>query len=135
VARLEIVIPADLAVIRAVTEGILQLLRDKPGVTGHEVEIELALREALANAIRHGCRCDRTKFVECRVTYESTGDLLMVVRDPGAGFDFGSVPSPLEAANQLRASGRGIFLIRHLMDEVRFADGGREIRMRKRHRR
>jgi serine/threonine-protein kinase RsbW len=136
VARLKIVIPADLAVIRAVTEGIVQLLRGKPGVIGHEVEIALALREALANAIRHGCRCDRTKFVECLVTYQSTGDLLMVVRDPGPGFDVGSVPSPLEATNLLKAGGRGIFLIRHLMDEVRFADGGREIRMRmrKRHR-
>jgi serine/threonine-protein kinase RsbW len=73
--------------------------------------------------------------VECRVTYESTGNLLMVVRDPGPGFDVDSVPSPLEAAHRLRVGGRGIFLIRHLMDEVRFADGGREIRMRKRHRR
>ena len=45
-ARLEIVIPADLAVIRAVTEGVVPLLRDKPGVIGHEVGIELALREA-----------------------------------------------------------------------------------------
>jgi serine/threonine-protein kinase RsbW len=104
-------------------------------VVGDEVEIELALREALANAIRHGCRCDRTKSVACSVTHESTGDLLMIVRDPGAGFDVGGVPNPLEAANLRKAGGRGIFLIRHLMDEVRFADGGREIRMRKRHRR
>ena len=133
--RFEAVFPADLAVIRPVTEGILQLLRGNPGVAGHEVEIELALREALSNAIRHGCRCDRTKFVECRVTYESTGDLLIVVRDPGRGFDADDVPSPLDAVNLRKPNGRGIFLIRHLMDEVRFADGGREIRMRKRRRR
>ena len=130
-AQLDIVIPADLAVIRTVTDGVAQLLRQEPGSIGFEFEIALALQEALANAIRHGCQCDRTKRVECRVGYESTGDVLIVVRDPGPGFDLASVPSPLEDANVLRANGRGLFLINQLMDEVRFADGGREIRMRK----
>jgi serine/threonine-protein kinase RsbW len=132
--QLDIVIPGDPAVIPTVTDGVAQLLRHICGVIGHESEIELALEEALANAIRHGCQFDPTKLVECRVTYESPGDLLIVVRDPGPGFDVTSVPSPLEGTNVLRANGRGLFLINQLMDEVRFADGGREIQMRKRHR-
>ena len=126
-----IVMPGDPTLIRRVTAGVVQLLCDWPGVAGHEFEIELALQEALANAVRHGCRCDAAKLVECRVSCESTGGVLIVVRDPGPGFDVTSVANPLEDANVLRASGRGIFLINQLMDEVGFSDGGREIRMRK----
>jgi serine/threonine-protein kinase RsbW len=56
-----------------------------------------------------------------------------VVRDPGAGFDATAVPDPLAGENVLKSSGRGIFLINQLMDEVAFEDGGRELRMKKRH--
>ena len=115
------------------TEGVAEALRDKPGIAGHEFEIELALQEALANAIRHGCQGDPTKFIQCLVTYDDAGDVLIVVRDPGPGFEVAGVPNPLEGTNVLKGSGRGIFLINQLMDEVRFAEGGRELRMRKRH--
>ena len=106
-------------------------ISNKPGVVGHEFEIELALQEALANAIRHGCLGDPTKFIQCCVTYEIAGDVLIVVRDPGPGFDVTSVPNPLDGTNVLKGNGRGIFLINQMMDEVRFADGGRELYMRK----
>jgi anti-sigma regulatory factor (Ser/Thr protein kinase) len=129
--QFNIVIPADPAAIRTVTDGVLQALRNKPGVVRHEFEIELALQEALANAIRHGCQGDRTKFIQCCVTFEGAGDVLIVVRDPGPGFEVAGVPDPLEGANVLKGNGRGIFLINQLMDEVRFADGGRELHMRK----
>jgi anti-sigma regulatory factor (Ser/Thr protein kinase) len=130
--QFDMVIPADPGAIRAVTDGVAEALRNKPGVVGHEFEIELALQEALANAIRHGCQGDPTKFIQCVVTYEDPGDVLIVVRDPGPGFELAGVPNPLEGTNVLKGSGRGIFLINQLMDEVRFADGGRELHMRKR---
>jgi anti-sigma regulatory factor (Ser/Thr protein kinase) len=129
--QFNIVIPADPAAIRTVTDGVAEALRNKPGVVGHEFEIELALQEALANAIRHGCLGDPTKFIQCCVTYEMAGDVLIVVRDPGPGFDLTGVPNPLEGTNVLKGNGRGIFLINQMMDEVRFADGGRELHMRK----
>lgn len=132
ICQFNIVIPADPAGIETVTAGVAQALRGKPGVVGHEYEIDLALQEALANAIRHGCHGDPTKLVQCCVTYEDPGDVLIVVRDPGPGFDVNRVPSPLEGANVLETHGRGIFLMNQLMDEVRFADGGREVQMRKR---
>jgi anti-sigma regulatory factor (Ser/Thr protein kinase) len=132
--QFNIVIPADPVAIPTVTNGVLEALRNKPGVVGHEFEIELALEEALANAIVHGCQGDRTKFVQCCVAYEDTGDLLIVVRDPGPGFDLTGVPNPVDGTNVLKGSGRGIFLMNQLMDEVRFADGGRELHMRKGHR-
>jgi anti-sigma regulatory factor (Ser/Thr protein kinase) len=131
--QFNIVIPADPIAINTVTEGVAEALRDKAGIAGHEFEIELALQEALANAIRHGCQGDPTKFIQCLVTYDDTGDVLIVVRDPGPGFEVAGVPNPLEGTNVLKGSGRGIFLINQLMDEVRFAEGGRELRMRKRH--
>ena len=84
-------IPADPTLVHTVTNGVAQLLHGKPGVAGQEFEIELALQEALANAVRHGCRGDRTKFIECRITYEGTSEVCIVVRDPGPGFDVGSV--------------------------------------------
>jgi len=130
--QFNIVIPADPTAISTVTDGVAQALRNKPGVVGHEFEIELALQEALANAIRHGCQCDRTKSIQCCVTYDGAGDVLIVVRDPGPGFEVTDVPNPLEGTNLFKGSGRGIFLINQLMDEVRFADGGRELHMRKR---
>jgi anti-sigma regulatory factor (Ser/Thr protein kinase) len=58
-------------------------------------------------------------------------EVVIVVRDPGSGFDPGAIADPLDTANILKPSGRGIFLINELMDHVQFADGGREVRMRK----
>ncbi len=131
--QFNIVIPAEPSAIRTVTDGVAQALSNKPGVVGHEYEIELALQEALANAILHGCQGDPTKFIQCVVTSDDAGDVLIVVRDPGPGFEVADVPNPLEGTNLLKGSGRGILLINQLMDEVRFADGGRELHMRKRH--
>jgi serine/threonine-protein kinase RsbW len=94
--------------------------------------VELALDEALANAIRHGCKNDPTKQVRCIVTTGAGDEVVIVVRDPGPGFDATAVPNPLEGDNVLKGSGRGVFLINQLMDEVDFADGGRQLQMRKR---
>jgi serine/threonine-protein kinase RsbW len=96
------------------------------------MEVELALQEALANAIRHGCNGDPLRKVQCIVNCHTDGEVLIVVRDPGSGFDATRLPNPLTDENVLKASGRGIFLINQLMDEVAFEDGGRELRMRKR---
>jgi serine/threonine-protein kinase RsbW len=63
---------------------------------------------------------------------EASGEVLIVVRDPGSGFECSDVANPLAPENVLKSSGRGIFLINQLMDEVDFRDGGREVQMRKR---
>jgi len=130
--ELNLVIPAEPSAIRTVSEGVMAIVREKNCAPGREVEIEIALHEALANAIKHGCDNDPRKKIQCCVACDETGELLVVVRDPGPGFDVAAVPSPLTGAGVLRESGRGIFFINQFMDEVRFEDGGREIRMRKR---
>jgi anti-sigma regulatory factor (Ser/Thr protein kinase) len=124
-------IPADPRKIPMVTDGVMQVLQDKHWPEERIIQVELALQEALANAIRHGCQGDPSRQVQCVVTFAEHGEVLLVVRDPGTGFDAAAVPDPLEGENILKASGRGIFLINQLMDEVAFRDGGRELQMKK----
>jgi anti-sigma regulatory factor (Ser/Thr protein kinase) len=130
--QFDMTIPADPRAIPTVTDGVMQLLQDKEWSEERIIEVELALQEALANAIRHGCKGDSSRQVECIVNCDSNEEIVIVVRDPGTGFDATTVPDPLEGENVLKSSGRGIFLINQLMDEVAFKDGGRELQMRKR---
>jgi serine/threonine-protein kinase RsbW len=125
-------IPADPAAIATVTDGVTQVLQEKQWPEGDVIAVELALQEAVANAIRHGCNGDKSKQLQCSVACSESGEVMITVRDPGSGFDPTAVPNPLDPQNMLKSSGRGIFLISGLMDEVQYADGGRELQMKKR---
>ena len=130
--QLDLTVPADPSAIPQVAEGVTAVLREKGWQEQDVIAVELSVQEAMANAIRHGCHNDRTKKIECCVMVESNGDVVIVVRDPGSGFDAAAVPDPLKSENLFKASGRGVFLINTLMDHVDYADGGREVQMRKR---
>jgi len=130
--RLNMVIPADTAAASSVCDGVMQVVREMKLARGKEFEVEIALREALANAIEHGCQGDPGKSIQCCVAADESGDVVIVVRDPGPGFDVAQIPDPRLGPNLLREGGRGIHLINEFMDEVRFAEDGREIQMRKR---
>lgn len=130
--QLNLTVPAVYGSIQKVSEGVTQILQGKGWSEEEIIKVDLALQEALANGIRHGCKEDASKFIQCIVTSDASGELTIVVRDPGPGFDPKAVPDPLKADNLLKSSGRGVFLINQLMDEVAFADGGREVQMRKR---
>lgn len=81
--------------------------------------ILVAVTEAVNNAILHGNASDPTKHV--RVCLQTTSRLVTIrVNDEGPGFNVSSLPNPLEEANLLKEHGRGVFLIRSLMDDVRF---------------
>ncbi|MGD0157560.1 MAG: ATP-binding protein [Terracidiphilus sp.] len=81
--------------------------------------IGMAVREATINAVLHGNEYDPARKID--VALENTGkDLVFVIADEGHGFNPEDVPDPLAAENLLRGTGRGIFLIRSLMDEVHF---------------
>jgi anti-sigma regulatory factor (Ser/Thr protein kinase) len=127
-------IPADPHAIPTLTDGVVHVLQEKGWPDGDVMAVELALQEAVANAIRHGCGGDRTKQLECSVSCNAAGEVVITVRDQGKGFDPAAVADPLDPANVLKPSGRGIFLINGLMDEVQFADSGREVQMTKRRR-
>jgi anti-sigma regulatory factor (Ser/Thr protein kinase) len=124
-------IPADPAAIPTVTDGVTHVLQEQGWAESDIMAVELALQEAVANAIRHGCKGDASKSLECSVSCDEAGEIVITVRDPGKGFDLATVPNPLDPENLLKPSGRGIFLISGLMDDVQFADGGRQLRMRK----
>jgi anti-sigma regulatory factor (Ser/Thr protein kinase) len=130
--QFNMVIPADPRSIATVTDGVTELLRERQWTEAEIMGVELAVQEAVANAIRHGCGNDPSKQIQCILTCSDTGDVTVVVRDPGAGFDTQVVADPLHPENVLKTGGRGIFLINQLMDEVGFSDGGRELQMRKR---
>jgi len=106
----------------------------KAGFDEEETDrIAMSVREATVNAVLHGNQYDPKKRVT--VAFELTPESLSVsVRDEGKGLDPGSVPDPLAPENLLKQSGRGIFLIRAFMDEVRFRsmDPGTEITLIKR---
>lgn len=96
--------------------------------------VDLAVREAVANAIKHGNRQEPDKRVE--IDLELTDEELVVrVRDEGEGFDPERVTDPLAPENRLRPNGRGIFYMQRLMDEINyeFQPGrGTELTLKKR---
>jgi serine/threonine-protein kinase RsbW len=97
-------------------------------------DIRVAVDESVVNAITHGNRLDETKRVTLEVVL--LPDALEVrIHDQGVGFDPASVADPLAAENLLRSGGRGILLMRSLMDEVRYshsASGGTQMTLLKR---
>jgi len=96
--------------------------------------IDVAVREAVANAIKHGNRQDPTKKVQVDLVLEGE-DLIVRVEDQGEGFDPGDLTSPLDPANLLRPNGRGIFYMRSFMDQVEVyprSEGGTVVTLRKR---
>ena len=97
----------------------------------NNVEIELSLREALVNAIVHGNKEDPHKLVHVRCRCAADGGVSVTVEDEGSGFEPDAVPDPTSPDNRLRTHGRGIYLIRTLMDEVCFEQGGSIVHMRK----
>lgn len=96
--------------------------------------IEMAVREAITNAMVHGNKEDETKTIE--VTFNCLEHALEIeVKDEGEGFDPAGVPDPTDPANILKTSGRGIFLMRSFMDDVEWSmrpEGGTTVRMVKR---
>lgn len=96
--------------------------------------VDMAVREAIANAVIHGNKLDEDKFVTISVA-SSPDSLEIKVRDQGQGFDPGTLSDPTEEENIMKTSGRGIFFMRNFMDEVDWSvhpEGGTAVRMIKR---
>jgi serine/threonine-protein kinase RsbW len=130
--KLSVTLSADRNAIGPVVEGVMNVVREMNCANGSEQEIELALFEALVNAVVHGASADPAKIVECDVACDEERGMLIVVRDPGPGFDPTRLADPSAGENLYSSHGRGIYLINQLMDEVQFHKNGTEIRMIKR---
>ena len=129
--KLNVTLPADESMVVPIVQRIMEVVAGIECSRGKEFEIETALTEALANAVKHGAGCDPGKKVQCCVACEEEQGMLIIVRDPGAGFDPLAIPDPTVGENLFSNHGRGIFMINQLMDEVRFEKNGTEIHMRK----
>ncbi|HTR19449.1 MAG TPA: ATP-binding protein [Gemmatimonadales bacterium] len=91
-----------------------------------QFNLRVALAETLANAIAYGNRSDRSKPVDVCVTIGPDA-LTIVVTDSGTGFDPAAVPDPTTPENLERDDGRGLFVLRHLVDQIEFNDKGNRI--------
>lgn len=103
---------------------------------GEEVifAVDLAIRESVANAVKHGNKFDESKNVEVKFSDVPDG-FEITVRDFGSGFTVEEIPDPTDPENLLKANGRGILFMRTFMDEVEWsnpADGGLVVKMLKR---
>ncbi|GAC1429251.1 MAG: hypothetical protein NVS1B11_14490 [Terriglobales bacterium] len=132
VVRLKVMLAADKNAVDPVVQNVMKIVSEIDCATGKEAAVELALTEALANAVLHGAKSDPSKIVECDVACDEHGSMLIVVRDPGNGFDPDAIPSPIQGQNLYSNCGRGIYLINQLMDDVKFVKNGSEIQMIKR---
>jgi serine/threonine-protein kinase RsbW len=130
--KLSVTLSADRDAVDPVVRSVMNVVRETKCATGREDNIELALTEALANAVVHGAGSDPSKIVECDVVCDERHGMLIVVRDPGPGFDPAKIADPCHGENIYSHHGRGIFLINQLMDEVQFHKNGTEIHMIKR---
>jgi serine/threonine-protein kinase RsbW len=126
---LDLSMPANSEAIAAVVDAISETLAQLEVPEQKRFEVALAVQEALANAVVHGCGNDPSKEVRCALKSDPRGRIVIVVTDPGPGFSLDSVSDPKRRDNLYADHGRGVYLIRQLMDEVQFERGGNEIRM------
>jgi serine/threonine-protein kinase RsbW len=123
-----IIIQSDLGNIKPAVDEIICMLK-RIGTDESDIfDIRLCLEEALINAIKYGNKLDKKKPVRIDFSYHSPR-LAISVEDTGSGFDLSSVPDPTTDDNILKGSGRGVFLIKHLMDSIEPNGKGNRITM------
>lgn len=124
-------LPSRVEAISPFLDHLMRFIKRFRDADGSELDIEIAVREALTNAVVHGNHENpKTRvYVSCRCSAD--GDVSITIRDQGPGFDYLVLPDPTAPWNRLSPRGRGIYLMRALMDEVRFEEGGTVVKMRK----
>ena len=121
---------SEIGLISPFVDWLMSLIAGSGCVRGKEELVELALREAVSNALLHGNRIDARKLVHVRCCCEGSKGVFIIVRDQGLGFDPNNVPNPLAVENLAGEHGRGIHFMKLAMDEVSFERQGTEVRMR-----
>jgi len=124
-------LPSRISIISPFVDELMCFIATFRKSDGSEMDIEMALREALANAIVHGNKQDPGKSVHVACRCTTDGEVSITVEDEGEGFDVDSVADPTAPVNRLLAHGRGIYLMKTLLDEVRLERRGAVVYMRK----
>lgn len=129
----ELKLPSRLESVEEAAEATTQFAAQSGFDEEARYAIDMAVRESVANAVKHGNILDETKNVEITLENSEAG-LSITIRDFGAGFAIDEIPDPTNPENLLKASGRGILFMRSFMDEVEWsnhADGGMIVKMLK----
>jgi serine/threonine-protein kinase RsbW len=122
-------IQSEIKAISPLVERLMRLIEGSHCITGEEPAVELALREALNNAVVHGNRLDAHKLVHVRCRCKVGKGISMIVSDHGQGFDVRTIPDPLAVENLEAEHGRGIHIMKLAMDQVAFEQRGTEVHM------
>lgn len=125
-------IPSEVRAISPLVDRFMELIERAKCVPGAEFDVELAIREAVGNAVLHGNQENPDKQVHIRCRCESGNGISIVVTDEGNGFDFLKILGNGLTSGFQGSHGHGIQLMRAYMDDVRFEKGGSEVHMRKR---
>ena len=121
--------PSEIGSIAPTVDKIVAKIRGSLSLKGREQDVEVALFEALANAVIHGNREQAGKIVNISCLCEPEKCVSIVVRDQGTGFDPAAVPDPTSPESLGAEHGRGILMMKTFMDEVHFEKGGTEVHM------
>ena len=126
----EFTFPGDSDSLAASRQAVMDFIGPHCSGDAEEVDILVALQEALANAVVHGCKNDPSKSVYCSVVIDPSA-FIITIRDPGPGFDVEAATRATECGSNTTTHGRGIAMMRSLMDEVVYRNGGSEVELRK----
>jgi serine/threonine-protein kinase RsbW len=129
--QVEMLMRSEIDAILPSANQLMALIMESHCMPENEADVEMAIREALANAVLHGNLQDPRKEVRISCSVQPGLGISIVVKDQGKGFDPTKVSDPTAIENVLSESGRGIHLMKALMDEVHFERGGTEVHMRK----
>ena len=126
--KIVIKVPSEIGYLSKVSSEILESLAPYRMDEAALFDIRLCVEEAVWNAIVHGNHCDKSLSVE--ITYRVEQDKLNIeVADSGKGFDHARLPDPTKDENLTRNNGRGVYLIKRLMDVVEYNESGNKIKM------
>jgi serine/threonine-protein kinase RsbW len=123
--------PSKIQAISPTVDRLMRLIEGSQCVPGAEADVELALREALDNAVVHGNQEDSKTKVHIRCRCWPGKEISIVVTDQGKGFDFEKIAGSGITSPPDSEHGRGIQLMKAYMDEVHFERGGSEVHMRR----
>ena len=128
ISTIKIEIPSLLDNIRMIESFIDNAKEEYQLDDGIYGNIMIAVTESVNNAIRHGNKLDPEKNVKlCLILDES--QITFIIEDEGPGFDYNDLPDPTAPENIEKPGGRGIFLMKHLADEVNFKENGRTVEL------
>ena len=123
--------PSAIQAISPLVDRLMRLIEGSHCVPGAEPDVELALREALDNAVVHGNQENPERKVRIRCRCQPGNEISIVVTDQGEGFDFETILRNGITLDPDSEHGRGLQLMKAYMDDVHFERGGSEVHMRK----